>query len=210
MGNFSAKERSRARARPRPIPEWKLARRHRSIPLGVQCAGADSGKFTPSGPTLTLSFREYIPDMEQCQPGSADLRLAERLRALRRARSWSLDELSAHERSEPRFPVADRERRSEPDSLRARAARRSASHNRLRACLPISRATRPRLSGGASSRNGSIRPPASAAGRSRRRRSASTASFCPANCRPARASTIRFRHVLVSNIIFISRTALWS
>jgi transcriptional regulator with XRE-family HTH domain len=44
----------------------------------------------------TLGIENIIPNVEIRESNSsADIRLAERLRALRRARSWSLDELSA-------------------------------------------------------------------------------------------------------------------
>jgi transcriptional regulator with XRE-family HTH domain len=44
-----------------------------------------------------LIFESILPDMETQTPSlaAADIRLAERLRALRRARGWSLDELCA-------------------------------------------------------------------------------------------------------------------
>ncbi len=48
-------------------------------------------------PLDDLIFENIIPDMEHeaSTRDAADMRLAERLRALRRAQSWSLDELSA-------------------------------------------------------------------------------------------------------------------
>jgi transcriptional regulator with XRE-family HTH domain len=68
----------------------------------VECEG--EGRRGQSGPPSTprprldtLIIENIIPDMEidPQSSGSADMRLAERLRALRRGQSWSLDELSA-------------------------------------------------------------------------------------------------------------------
>jgi transcriptional regulator with XRE-family HTH domain len=59
---------------------------------------ANSMRATKPASSLdTLIVENIIPNMEISAESStsADMRLAERLRALRRARSWSLDELSA-------------------------------------------------------------------------------------------------------------------
>jgi transcriptional regulator with XRE-family HTH domain len=57
----------------------------------------DTGNPASSARVDSLFVENIIPNMEISAESSsaADMRLAERLRALRRARSWSLDELSA-------------------------------------------------------------------------------------------------------------------
>jgi transcriptional regulator with XRE-family HTH domain len=65
----------------------------------LQCAGDDQRgqSGASSAPLDTLIIENIIPNMEISAESnnSADMRLAGRLRELRRARSWSLDELSA-------------------------------------------------------------------------------------------------------------------
>jgi transcriptional regulator with XRE-family HTH domain len=65
----------------------------------LQCAGDDRrGQSGASSARLdTLIIGNIIPNMEISSESeaNADMRLAERLRELRRAQSWSLDELSA-------------------------------------------------------------------------------------------------------------------
>jgi transcriptional regulator with XRE-family HTH domain len=57
---------------------------------------SDTGNPACFPPVDSLIIENIIPNMETAECSSAaDMRLAERLRALRRARSWSLDELSA-------------------------------------------------------------------------------------------------------------------
>lgn len=65
----------------------------------LQCAGDDQRRQSGASSTRldTLIIENIIPNMEISAESDhrADMRLAERLRALRHARNWSLDELSA-------------------------------------------------------------------------------------------------------------------
>ena len=123
----------------------------------------------------------------------------------RRARRWSLDELSAL--SGVSRASLSRIENGEVSPTASVLGRLAGAHGLDHVASP--RRDRGRRAGprraAPTSRSGSIPPPAFAAARFRRPRSTSSARFCNANCRPARASTIRCRRASVSSITSISQ-----
>ena len=137
------------------------------------------------------------------------MRLAERLRALRRARGWSLDELAGL--SGVSRASLSRIENGEVSPTASVLGRLAGAHrttvSRLLADIEDDAPALVRqgdqsewVDPATGFRRRSVSPPALGF----------DCSFWRANCRAGRASTIRFRRAGVSNIISISWTALWS